>query len=119
MNISVKIVPETELTATQKTHLEVARQVTKDVPTYPARMHNSAIIIGGYRLSSGPIYIASQRLHRLRTTIDTTIHEMGHHISKADDGTKAHNDAIRKLSAEVAQKVKRGEYDKYLSEAVW
>ena len=119
MNITVDIVPETQLTATQRTHLKVARQVARGVPTYPARMHNSAIIIGGYKLSSGPIYIAPQRLHKLSTTMNTTIHELAHHVSQSGDNTRAHNEAIKKLSAEIAEKAKKGEYDKYLNGAVW
>jgi len=119
MNVTVNIVPEAQLTHTQKVHLTLARQVTGGVLTYPARMHNSAIIIGGYKLSSGPIYIAPQRLHRLNTTMNTTIHEMGHHESQAGDNTKAHEDAIRRISKRVSQEAREGKYDAYLGGARW
>ena len=119
MNVSIKAVPENKLTTLQLTHLKVARQVAGSVPVYPASMHNSAKIIGAYRLQSGPIYIAPERLLRLRYTMNTTIHELGHHESQADDGSKAHDQAMSRITRRVSEMAREGTLDAHLGGVIW
>ena len=119
MNITIKAIPEQELTALQKTHLEVAKQVAQGVEVKPALLSNSVRIIGAYRPWSGPIYIAPQRLSHLRTTMNTTIHELGHHQAQAGDGTMAHERAISAITDQVAAQAAAGYFDHLLAGALW
>jgi hypothetical protein len=119
MNITIKAIPEKELIPLQKTHLEVARQVAQGVEVKPALLINSVRIIGAYHPWSGPIYIAPQRLGRLRFTMNTTIHELAHHQSQAGDGTLAHERAISAITDQVAAQAAAGHFDRLLVEAVW
>jgi len=118
MNVKINVLPESTLTHQQIVHLRVAREVA-GITVYPADLHNSVKIIGAYRQYGGPIYIAPERLNRLSTTMNTTIHEKAHHVSQADDGTRAHNQAIRQVTDKLVDKVNKGELDGYLSEAKW
>ena len=118
MNVNIDVLPETALTPQQIVHLRIARTVAR-ITVYPARLHNSVKIIGAYRQFGGPIYIAPERLKRLSTTMNTTIHERAHHVSQADDGTRTHSRAISKITAQVAEEAQAGKYDSLLKEAVW
>jgi len=119
MNVKINVLPESTLAPQQIVHLRIARFVAGEVTVYPADLHDSVKIIGAYRLYGGPIYVAPERLHQLRNTINTVCHELGHHVSQADDGTRAHSKAIRQVTDKLVGKVNKGELDGYLSEAVW
>lgn len=118
MNVKINVLPESTLTPRQIVHLRIARTVA-GITVYPADLHNSVKIIGAYRQYGGPIYIAPERLKRLSTTMNTTIHELAHHVSQAGDGTSAHSRAIKQTSDKVAARASSGELDKYLGDAVW
>lgn len=118
MNVKINVLPESTLTHQQLAHLRVAREVAS-ITVYPADLHNSVKIIGAYRQYGGPIYIAPERLKRLSTTMNTTIHEKAHHTTQADDGTKAHNQAISQITSQVAEDAKAGKYDSLLKGVVW
>jgi hypothetical protein len=120
MRIKIKELPETSLSPVQRTHLRAAREIIGDIPLNPAELQSPNMsIIGACDIRGGKAYIVPKRLDRLSTTLNTALHEAGHYISKKGDGSKEHDEAIRKLSAEVAEKVRQGAYDKYLVEAVW
>jgi hypothetical protein len=119
LNITIRTIPDNKLSSLQKSHLELARRIAEKVPVYPANITNSVRIIGAYKVHSGPIYIDPERLKRLSTTVNTTIHEKAHHISQADDGTIAHDKAISEISHQLAKDVSEGKIDKYLADVVW
>lgn len=119
MNIKIEKIPEGKLSPTQRTHLEVARKVAGRVPVVPAKLSNHLHIIGVYSTWGRNIYIAPERLDRLNTTINTTIHEKSHAITLADDGTPQHEKVMADLSREVANRALKGEFDQYLAEARW
>lgn len=115
MNVKLETIPEEKLSQQQRVHLQFARHIVGKVPIFPAHIHNGVPIIGAYKLQTGEIFITPQRLDRLRYTMNTTIHELAHHQSGADDGTRAHDNAIKRLGAQV---MAEAENDKYLSETL-
>lgn len=119
MNITVKRIPEDKLSQLQSNHLKIAREIAGNTPIYAASIHDSVPIIGAFELQTNRIFIVPQRLNHLQGVVNTAIHEKAHAISRANDGTKAHEKAIEKLSKEVADKASRGGFDRYLSNAVW
>lgn len=120
MYIEATAIPESRLTLQQREHLRLARTISYR-PVVPAHLKGDegVHVIGAYRIWSGVIYVTPGRLDRARSTVDTTIHELAHHESMADDGTQAHDRAIAQVSARVAEKAGTGAYDKVLVDAVW
>lgn len=119
MNIKINVIPESKLSPLQLSHLQVAKEIARGLDVHPAHITNSVKIIGAYKLSGGPIYISPERLNKLRWTINTAIHEKAHHVSQANDGTRHHDDAISRLSAQVAQDASTGRFDDFLKEVQW
>ena len=119
MNVTVTTVPEEQLSPLQKTHLQLAREFVEDVNLHPANIHNSVKIIGAYDMKAERIFVAPERLQRLSTTANTSIHELAHHESKADDGTQAHEASISDITHRIALCASSGKYDYLLSEAIW
>lgn len=119
MNVKINVLPESTLTPQQIVHLRIARFVASEVTVYPADLHDSVKIIGAYRQYGGPIYIAPGRLQKLSTSMNTCIHELAHHVSQANDGTRAHNQAISEITTHVTKEAKEGKYDSMLREARW
>jgi len=119
MNVKINVLPESTLAHQQIVHLRIARFVAGEVTVYPADLHDSVKIIGAYRQFGGPIYIAPERLKKLSTSMNTCIHELAHHRSQADDGTRAHSREISKITAQVAKEAQARKYDDLLKEAVW
>lgn len=119
MNVSIVVLSESKLTSLQKTHLQVSRELAKGVKVFPADLHNHLKILGAYKCPSGPIYISPERLGKLRWTINTTVHELAHHRSQANDGTKMHDDFIGKVTHEVTTIANSGRIDEGLTGAEW
>jgi len=119
MNVRINVLPEVKLSEVQLTHLRIARVVANGLKVFPARIHNSVEIIGAYRLNRGPIYIVPQRLERLNTTMNTCIHELAHHETQAADGTIAHDEAVARITVQVAKNAEEGKYDSLLKNALW
>jgi len=119
MNVHIVTLQEEKLTPIQKRHLKVAKKVAGSTPVLPAKIHNTLKIIGAYDLGARKIYITPERLERLKSTMNTTIHELAHHDSRADDGTKKHDEAITRLTNEVTERARNGEYDELLGEVRW
>jgi len=123
MDIKIDKIPEEKLSTIQRTHLRIAREIARGVPVTPAKLINRKRkhihIIGAYETWERRIFIAPERLNHLNTTLDTTIHEVSHHESQRDDGTKEHIDAILRVTHRVAQQAEEKRYDSLLGEAVW
>jgi len=119
MKISIKTIPDDKLTDLQRTHLQVARELSGNVKVHPAELTDHVKILGAYRSPFGPIYINPGRLTKLRWTINTTIHELAHHRSQAGDGTKLHDSYIGKVTHEVTEIAENGGLDDRLIGVEW
>lgn len=119
MNITITTISEEHLTPLQKRHLEVAQEIAGEFPVIPANLHDHVVIIGAFDLWAKKEYIVPKRLERLSSTLNTTIHETAHAITRADDGTPEHDKAIKDISSQVAENARRGMYDDYLKDVKW
>lgn len=63
--------------------------------------------------------ISPEQLDRASSTVDTTIHEVAHHISRAEDLTDLHSQEMSALAGRVVRWVHQGTFDTQLREAVW
>jgi len=66
--------------------------------------------------SLAPGRLANLQLARGHTTVDTMVHEIAHHTSRAEDRQSAHNEAMTKLAAPVVRRVAAGAFDEELKE---
>jgi hypothetical protein len=65
------------------------------------------------------IYVAADQLERGRTTIDTTIHEIAHHTSGAEDLEEAHAEAMTRVAARVVEMTHAGRFDDFMKGVKW
>jgi len=119
MNVKIDRIPEEKLTPRQRTHLKVAREVAGEVPVIAAKLSDHLHIIGAYDTLGSKIYITPERLERLSTTLNTGIHELAHHQTHRDDGTREHSEAISRISKKVTAEAGWGKYDGLLRDAIW
>ena len=126
----VEIVPDEKLTPKQLTHLRLARAIADRVTRFfrPVSAVHAAIIPaasdrmspgGMYARTTREIYISLDQLEYGRTTVDTVIHELAHHLSGAEDGEKAHYKEMTRIAALVVEYVARGLLDDYLKGVEW
>lgn len=128
----VKIVPDSSLTPRQLTHLKLARKIASivSIPEIfdPVSGVHAAIIppasdrvrtAGLYQKTTATIYIATDQLERARSTVDTMIHELAHHMSGEEDGHPKHNASMTSVAARVVKAASAGEFSEELKEAVW
>jgi len=117
----VQILPDSSLTAKQRTHLALAREVAREVvQVSPPQSIKGAMIppasdrvrtAGMYARTPREIFITPEQLESGRTTIDTTIHELAHHTSGAEDGAEVHNRELTRLGGLVVQRTAQGTFD--------
>ncbi len=66
---------------------------------------------GMYARGAEEIYISADMLERGKTAVDSTIHEMAHHNSGAEDGNIAHSTELSRLGGLVVGRVASKKYD--------
>lgn len=118
----VRPIEDSELMPSQLSSLSLARAITKgkvyaaEIPPASDRVTTA----GMYSRSTREIYISPEQLGRGREAVSTTIHELAHHTSGAEDGKPEHIAEIANLANQVVAATKHGDYDRYLSGAfVW
>ncbi|MDD5702991.1 MAG: hypothetical protein PHU23_13190 [Dehalococcoidales bacterium] len=118
----VAVVRDEDLEPLQQVHLRLARAIVAYLERSWSKTGGvrAAIIppasdrvrtAGMYGRSTQEIFIATEQLLRARNVVDTTIHEMAHHISEAEDGEKKHYDAISELAGRVVKATADQEFD--------
>lgn len=115
----VKPIRDSDLTSSQLSSLNLARAITVQ-KVYAANIppaSDRVTTAGMYSRSNHEIYISPSQLERGREAVSTTIHELAHHTSGAEDGEPEHAVEISKLANQVVAATKRGDYDWYLSGA--
>jgi hypothetical protein len=125
----VEIIPDTRLTKRQLAHLKLARAIANEVFKYNRVAGVYAAIIppasdrvrtaGMYAKETETVYISADQLQSGRNTVDTLVHELAHHQSKAEDLTEAHSAAMTSVAASVVQVTAKGKFDEILKEVNW
>jgi hypothetical protein len=120
----VQTIPDLTLTPTQMLNLKLTRGIARRV-AYRVRGVHAAIIppasdrvrtAGMYSRTTEEIYINADQLSYARNAIDTAIHEIAHHTSGAEDGEKAHYQAISEIAGKVVMLTKQGAFDDIIEE---
>jgi len=123
-----EVIPDSGLSHRQLVHLRIARAITNQWATNPVSGVYAAIIppasdrvrtAGLYSRVTEEIDIALDQLDHAQSTIDTTIHELAHHISGAEDLEETHSNAMTRIAARVVQLTSEGKFDDIMKEAVW
>jgi len=117
----VEVIPDDNLTPRQRACLALARKIVSGIARIrPVKGVHAAIIppasdrvrtAGMYSRTTEEIYISSDMLDSGRNTVDTTIHELAHHTSGAEDGEEAHNAEMPRLAALVVGEASFRAYD--------
>ena len=130
----VEIVPDDRLDPVPRTHMKLAREITKKVFPFspPAGVHAAIIppasdrvrTAGLYSTTTSDVYIAMEQMTHLHNVIDTLVHELAHHrqfrrTGEADDLTPAHMEAMQWVAAEVVKITSLSELDYLFKEATW
>ncbi|MDP2946143.1 MAG: hypothetical protein Q8N61_01660, partial [bacterium] len=124
----VQVIPDATLPARQLGHLLLARAIAGSFKWPPIAAVHAAIIppasdrmrtAGLYSMQLEEIYIAADQLPNASATVDTVIHEIAHHTSRAEDGQPAHNSAMTEVASHVVRRVARGEFDEVLKGVDW
>lgn len=120
-------IPDGQLTQQQRVHLDLARAIANRaalgvqgvraavIPPASERMRTA----GMYSTATREVLISPEQLDRASSTVDTTIHEVAHHISRAEDLTDLHSREMSALAGRVVRWVHQGTFDTQLREAVW
>jgi len=124
---SAEVVPDEKLGSRQLSHLKLARVVATPVSVYAAVIPPASDRVrtaGLYGTTTGVIYINLDQLYSGRTTVDTLVHELGHHreyrqTGSAEDLSKAHAEAMTDVAARVVEDVAKGTFDNLLKEVSW
>lgn len=113
----VEVIPDSELSQSQRAHLELARAIGK---VYKVGGVVAAIIppasdrvrtAGMYGRTTQEVYISLEQLETGRKTIDTVIHELAHHTSGAEDLMEGHSEEMTKIAGKVVSLVSEGSFD--------
>ena len=130
----LEVIPDRQLNTRQLTHLDLSRVLAQIVcPRNPVSGVYAASIppasdrvrtVGTYGTKHKAIYIAVDSLNTGGITIDTLIHEMGHHLQylktgEADDLKTEHAEAMTSIAEAVVAIVATGKLDKLLVDVAW
>lgn len=117
----VEIIPDRSLSPAAKTSLSLAKRIADDVASRRRVRGVRAASIppasdrvrtaGMYSRGGEEIYISADMLARGKTAVDSTLHEMAHHNSGAEDGNMAHSTELSRLGGLVVEKVASRKYD--------
>ena len=120
----VEITPDNQLTDIQMASLELARAIArkraggvKTLGVHAALIppaSDRARTAGMYSTITKEIYINLDQLEHGRRTIDTVIHELAHHRSRAEDLEEGHARDMTNLAGQVVEDTAKGIYDEYL-----
>ncbi len=124
-----QVIPDERLSPKQSAHLKLARAICEEVsPGRKVGGVHAAIIppasdrvrtAGMYSRTTEEIFIASDQLERGRSSVDTVIHELAHHLSGAEDLEEKHAAEMTRVAARVVEATSRGDFDELMKEAVW
>ena len=129
-----EVVPDEKLDSRQLANLKLARAIAKEIfPYSPVSGVYAAIIspasdrvrtAGMYGTTTQAVYIAIDQLFRGRTTVDTLVHELGHHreyrqTGAAEDLSPAHAEAMTYIASRVVEDTAKGAFDEPLKEVAW
>jgi hypothetical protein len=129
----VEVIPDQGLTPRQLASLKLARAVADRLAHWmwgPVMGVHAAIIppasdrvrtAGMYSRNTEEVFISSDQLEHGRNTVDTVIHEIAHHTSRAEDGEEAYNAAMTQVAGQVVEATARGYFDEFLKDPnfVW
>ena len=117
----VEVIDDSSLTPRASTHLILARAIAADVARHRKVGGVRAAIIppasdrvrtaGMYGRGTEEIFISADMLDRGRSTVDTTIHELAHHTTGAEDAEEAHNAELSRLGGLIVERVANENYD--------
>ena len=129
---STEVISDEKLDSRQLSHLKLARVVANDISHTPVSVYAAVIppasnrvrTAGLYGTTTGVIYINLDQLYSGRTTVDTLVHELGHHreyrqTGFAEDLSPAHAEAMTDVAARVVEDVDKGAFDDLLKEVSW
>jgi hypothetical protein len=126
----VKIIPDDQLSSLQLAHLNLARAIAIEIGHVPPAGIHAAIIppasdrvktAGLYGTKTGAFYLSIDMLSKARDTIDTYVHELGHHkqfteTGEAEDLTPIHEAAMKVIADKLVNGLNSGVYDKLLKD---
>ncbi len=123
----VQIVPDEQLSPKALSSLKLARALVDAVTHHWNSVNGvyAALIppasdrvrtAGLYSRVTMEIYIATDQLESGQQTVDTTIHEVAHHTSQAEDSEKEHYLEISRLSGIIVSKVSTGDFNKLIAD---
>lgn len=124
----VEIIPDESLPPRQLGHLRLAQAIAASFKWPPIAAVHAAIIppasdrmrtAGLYSTKLEEIYIAADQLPNASATVDTVIHEIAHHTSRAEDGDPAHNAAMTQVASHVVRRLAQGDFDDVLKGVDW
>ncbi len=117
----VEVIPDRSLSPAARTSLSLAKRIADDVASRrKVRGVRAASIppasdrvrtAGMYARGAEEIYISTDMLERGKTAVDSTLHEMAHHNSGAEDGNIAHSTELTRLGGLVVGRVAGKKYD--------
>ena len=117
----IEVIRDEKLTERERIHLILARAIADSIARHRRVGGVHAAIIppasdrvrtaGLYGRSTEEIFIAADQLRRGRTVVDTTIHELAHHTTGAEDGEEAHNRELTRLGGIVVELTSQRYYD--------
>ncbi|KKL18012.1 hypothetical protein LCGC14_2479780, partial [marine sediment metagenome] len=107
----VQVIQDKDLSPRQRVHLELAREIASQTAgDQTIRGIHAAIIppasdrvrtAGMYGRTTQEVFISTEQLDKARDTVDTTVHEVAHHTSGAEDGEEAHNRELTRVAGLV------------------
>lgn len=128
-----QIVPFDKLSPAAQVHLTLARKIAEQ---FGCKKVNAAVIppasdnartAGLYTYTDESIQIALNQLDSVIATLDTIIHELGHHkaykysgdITQAEDLTPLHSQKMTEVAARVIEDTRAGKFDEEYKAAKW
>jgi len=111
-----KLKPE-ELTPRQRKNLLLLQHLTR-LPVFAAELSDAVEITGACRILTGEIFISPQRLRDLRQALETLVHELAHIRTVEEHYTERYRRAYDRISRELAERFRKGEFDQALKEVV-
>lgn len=118
----VQVIPDDQLTPRQRVHLYLARQIVNVISSSVEGVHAGIIppasdrvrTAGMYGRTTAEIFIAVEQLQTGQKTVDTTIHELAHHTSGAEDLQDAHSQAMTRIAGQVVSATSNGRLDEII-----
>jgi hypothetical protein len=126
-----EVIPDDELTPKQRIHLKLARaiadrlfQIDKIRGVHAAHIYMRAAAgrkkaLGLYDRNNWEVYLAPEALDRAFLTVAMLVHELGHHVSNAEDLTEEHAYGMQEVGARLMQYTSQGVFDSELREVEW